>query len=138
VLATNALVSALVFPLLYVLLTRVFRVPRPSAVAAAFLAALYPPLVVTTQFAWAESLLAVLGLVQLARALSAGLAAVVGWFLLPPWRPDHIVYGRYVEILVPPLLALGLVRLWTAAARRVALELAGGTAAALVAGLAAT
>ena len=308
VLATNALVSALVFPLLYVLLTRVFRVPRPLAVAAAFLAALYPPLVVTTQFAWAESLLAVLGvvcaitlaavvaasrpraaagwavacggcagalytthgrtvplvvlavgalvalaavrrelagaaaagvaaaavtlaagqrlndwlqarswgpldggdlervlgnagdpgalgnvaalavgqfwyvfvatyglavlgLVELARALSAGappdprrwpgwaagrptagapvaagfllgsaagLAAVVGWFLLPPWRPDHVVYGRYVEILVPPLLALGLVRLWTAAARRVALELAAGTAAALVAGLAAS
>jgi hypothetical protein len=308
VLATNALVSALVFPLLYVLLTRVFRVPRPVAMAAAFLAALYPPLVVTTQFAWAESLLAVLGLVcavtlaavvaagrpraaagwavacggcagalytthgrtvplvvlavgalvalaavrrelagaaaagvasaavtlaagqrlndwlqarswgpldagdlervlgnagdpgalgnvaalavgqfwyvfvatyglavlglvQLARALTAGapagprrwpgwaagrptagapaaagfllgsaagLAAVVGWFLLPPWRPDHVVYGRYVEILVPPLLALGLVRLWTAEARRVTLELAAGTAAALVAGLAAT
>lgn len=63
VLATNALLSSLVFPLLYVMLTRVFAVPVRAARIAAFLAALYPPLVVTTQYAWAESLLPVLALV---------------------------------------------------------------------------
>jgi hypothetical protein len=314
VLATNALLSGLVFPLTYALLTRVFRVPPRGALAAAFLAALYPPLVVTTQFAWAESLLpvlvllaavtlaaaagasrrraaagwavacascggtlltthgrtvplvvvllglllvgawrrrdraaaaagaaaavavttagqllndrlaaaswgqprdddlrrvldnardlgslenvaalgagqywylfvatfglVVLGLVQLAGHLrpagaaagprpgsparrqaaerdeggaagarlvsafllgsAAGLAVLVGLFLLPPLRPDHVVYGRYVEILVPPLLALGLVRLWTAPARRLLLELAAGALLAAAAGLVVT
>jgi hypothetical protein len=288
VLATNALLSSLVFPLLYALLTRVFQVETRAALLAAFVAALYPPLVVTTQFAWAESLLPVLvllaaltlaatvsarrrlvaagwatgcglcagalvtthgrttplalllvvlllalavlrrdlavagtagvvtaaavtlagqalnnwlsvrswgqvpgadlrrvlanagdpgsidnvlvlgagqywyvlvatfglvvpGLVALAqhlrgrpRALVAadssgapavsvfllgaalGLAVLVGLFLLPPVRPDHLVYGRYVETLVPALLALGLVRLWTVPAGRLALELAAG------------
>jgi hypothetical protein len=309
VLATNALLSSLVFPLLHVLLTRVFRVPAREALAAAFLAALYPPLVVTTQFAWAESLLpvlvllaavtlaaavtaprvrtaagwaaacggcggallithgrtvplvvvlvalllaaawrrrdlvvaaaagvaatvavasvgqalnnwlsatswgqprdddlrrvldnardlgslpnvaalgvgqywylfvatfglAVLGLVCLAgclrspgpvashspqdqdasspdavgaRVVSAfllgsvvGLAALVGLFLRPPLRPDHVVYGRYVEILVPPVLALGLVRLWTAPLRRLLVELAAGAVLAAAAGAVAT
>jgi len=334
VLATNALLSGLVFPLLHVLLTRVFRVPAHLALAAAFLAALYPPLVVTTQFAWAESLLpvlvllaaitlaaavsaprlrtaagwavacgscggalltthgrtvplvmvllgllwvaasrrrdlvpaaaagtaatavvaaagqvlnnwlsvtswgqprdddlrrvldnardlgslpnvaalgagqywylfvatfglVVLGLVYLgaclrppgrraaspeadgpvrssgqdaagqpslgparprppdqdtassaaagARVVSAfllgsavGLAALVGLFLRPPMRPDHVVYGRYVEILVPPVLALGLVRLWTAPLRRLLLELAAGAVLAAAAGAAVT
>ena len=42
VLATNALLSSLVFPLVWVLLRRVFRVPVRTALAAAFLAALYP------------------------------------------------------------------------------------------------
>jgi len=51
VLVTNALLSSLVFPLLHVLLTKVFRVPARTALIAAFLATLYPPLVVTTQFA---------------------------------------------------------------------------------------
>jgi hypothetical protein len=299
VLATNALLSSLVFPLLYVMLTRVFMVPVRAAFVAAFLATLYPPLVVTTQFAWAESLLPVLvlvaavtlGLVVRARRpkaamgwavacggsagalytthgrtvplvllllgllvllallrhdlaassaagvvtmvvvaaagqrlngwLSArswgtphggdlhrvlenardlgslanigalgmgqywyvfvatfglvvlglvyagarlvpprpwrrhlmlsretagatvvsaflvgsllGLTVLVGLFLRPPTRPDHVVYGRYVEILVPPLLALGLVRLWTAPVRRLAVELTIGAAVALVA-----
>jgi len=303
VLATNALLSSLVFPLAHGLLTRVFRVPGRTAAAAAFLAALYPPLVVTTQFAWAESLLpvlvllaaialagvvttsrpraavgwaiacgscagalftthgrtaplvvlllvllvtlallrhdlafgaaagvvatvavavagqqlndwlrdrswgqrpdgdlqrvldnaldlgslenvaalgagqywylhvatfglVVLGLVHLgtrprpgdpltgrprpgwvasrettgAPVVSAfllgsavGLTVLVGLFLLPPVRPDHVVYGRYVEILVAPLLALGLVRLWTAPARRLVFELALGAATAFVA-----
>lgn len=302
VLFTNALLSSLVFPLVHVLLTRVFRVPARLAAIAAFLAALYPPLVVTTQFAWPESLLpalvllaaitlaavvtasgpraaagwaiacgscagalytthgrtapllvllvallvalavlrrdlaasaaagvvaavavtlagqrlndwlngkswggrqdadlrhvvdnartlgslknvaalglgqywyvfvatfglVVLGLVHAGAHLSPGgrprrlqpgsavslqsggapvasafllgsavsLTVLVGLFLSPPLRPDHVVYGRYVEILVPPLLGLGLVRLWTARVRRVALELAVGTAVALVA-----
>jgi hypothetical protein len=303
VLATNALISSLVFPLAYALLTRVFRVPTRMALAAAFLAALYPPLVLTTQFAWAESLLpvlvlaaavglaatvaaparrqaagwavacgccagslytvhprtaplvaillglllglallrrdliasaalgvtaaaavigagerlnhwlgsrswhhagdtgavrqvldnarnpdslpnvlalglgqfwylfiatfglVVLGVVQGTSALSAplalrdgrlsaaasrdsagapavalfllagmiGLLAVVGLFLLPPTRPDHIVYGRYIEILAPALLALGLVRLWTTSLRRLAVELVVGVVAAAAA-----
>ncbi|HET8914775.1 MAG TPA: hypothetical protein VFM91_03635 [Propionibacteriaceae bacterium] len=304
-LATNALLSSLVFPLVYVLLTRVFRVPVRTALVAAFLAALYPPLVVTTQFAWAESLLPVLvllviitlaGLVTASRpraavgwaiacgscagalytthgrtapmvalllgllvalallrhdlAVSAvagavatvavtlagqalnnwltarswgqhhdsdlqrvldnardlgslenvaalglgqywylfvatfglivlglvylgthllpsdpltrrlwpgwaasrdtagapvvgvflagsviGLTVLAGLFLRPPVRPDHVVYGRYVEILIPPLLALGLVRLWTTPIRRLAPELGVGTAVALAAGV---
>jgi hypothetical protein len=304
-LAINALLSSLVFPLVYVLLTRVFRVPVRTAFVAAFLAALYPPLVVTTQFAWAESLLPVLvllviitlaglitasqpraavgraiacgscagalytthgrtapmvalllgllvalavlrhdlavsavagavatvavtlagqalnnwlsarswgqhhdsdlqhvldnardlgslgnvaalglgqywylfaatfglivlGLVHLgtrllpsdpltrrlrpgwaasrdtagAPAVSVflagsliGLTVLVGLFLRPPLRPDHVVYGRYVEILIPPLLALGLVRLWTTPIRRLAPELGVGTAVALAAGV---
>jgi hypothetical protein len=303
VLATNALLSSLVFPLLYVMLTRVFTVPVRAACIAAFLAALYPPLVVTTQYAWAESLLPVLVLVcavtlgavvgarqpraamgwaiacggcagalytthgrtaplvvlllglllllallrrDLAASSAAGVVATVvvaaagqrlngwlsarnwgtrlggdlhrvlenardlgslgnvgalgmgqywyvfvatfglvvlglvytgarlvsprplrrhptlGWaagretagapvvsaflmgslvgltvlvglFLRPPVRPDHVVYGRYVEILVPPLLALGLVRLWTAPVRRLVVELSIGAAVALVA-----
>ena len=305
VLAANALLSSLVFPLVYVLLTRVFRVPIRTALVAAFLAALYPPLVVTTQFAWAESLLpvlvllaaitlaavvtasqpraavgwaiacgscagalytthgrtaplvvlllavllviallrhdlavsavagaaatvavmlagqalnnwlsarnwgqshdsdlqrvlenardvgslgnvaalgmgqywyvfvatfglVVLGLVHLGTCLlpsdrltggfrpgwaasretagapvvgvfllgsAIGLTVLVGLFLRPPLRPDHVVYGRYLEILVPPLLALGLVRLWTTPIRRLAPELAAGTAVAFAAGV---
>jgi hypothetical protein len=308
VLATNALISSLVFPLAYALLTRVFRVPTRMALAAAFLAALYPPLIVTTQFAWAESLLpvlvlaaavglaamvaaparrqaagwavacgccagglfavhartaplvaillglllglallrrdlivsaalgvtaaaavigvgerlnywlasrswhhagdtgavrqvldnardpdslpnvlalglgqfwylfvatfglVVLGIVQVTSSLSAplalrdgrlsaaasrasagaaavalfllasmiGLLAVVGLFLLPPTRPDHIVYGRYIEILAPAFLALGLIRLWTTSLRRLAVELAVGVAAAAAAALTVT
>ncbi len=62
-----------------------------------------------------------------------GLALVAGLFLNPPLRPDHVVYGRYLEILAPPLLALGLVRLWTVRARRLVAELAVGSAVALVA-----
>src|SRR6266508_3968941 len=58
---------------------------------------------------------------------------VLGLFLDPPVRPDHVVYGRYLEILAPPLLALGLVRLWTVRARRLVAELAVGSAVALVA-----
>jgi hypothetical protein len=303
VLATNALVSSLTFPLLFVLLRRVFGVAVRTAAAAAFLAALYPPLVVNTQFAWAESFLPVLvllaaitlaaavtaerpraatgwavacggcagalytthgrtapivlvlvgllatvavlrrelavgaaagvvatiltvvagqllndwlrarswgarddndlqhvwdnardlgsvenvaalglgqywyvavatyglgllGLAQVAGLLGrggpptlrlrlgwaarreadgaplvgmlvlgsiVGLAVLVGLFLRPPVKPDHVVYGRYLEILVPPLLALGLVRLWSAPRRRVTVELLVGGAAALVA-----
>src|SRR6266545_2944699 len=34
-----------------------------------------------------------------------GLALVAGLFLDPPVRPDHVVYGRYLEILAPPVLA---------------------------------
>jgi hypothetical protein len=303
VLVTNALLSSLVFPLIYALLRRVFRAPARTAAAAAFLAALYPPLVVNTQLAWAESLLPVLvllaaltlaavvtadrpraaagwalacgsiagalytthgrtaplvalilvllvalallrrdlaagaltgtaaavavtvagqrlndwlmarswgshggndlervvdnardigslenvaalgagqywyvfvatfGLIAIGLAqagaclrtggprpgrLSAGrlagretagapvvsafllgsafaLAVLVGLYLRPPVRPDHVIYGRYLEIVVPPLLALGLVRLWTARVRQLTLELAAGAAVALVA-----
>src|SRR4029450_11150802 len=84
--ATNALISSLVFPLVYALLTRVFRVPTGTALAAAFLAGLYPPLVVTTQFAWAESLLPVLVLAA-AATLAAMVAApgrreATGWALV--------------------------------------------------------
>jgi hypothetical protein len=304
VLATNALLSSLVFPLLYLLLKRVFTVPARTAGIAAFVAALYPPLVATTQYAWAESLLPVLVLVaavalgamvsarrpqaatawaiacgscagalytthgrtaplvlmlvglllvlvllrhELAvssaagvvatvlvvaagqglntwlsakswgkspnndvhriwenardlgalktvaaleigqywyvfvttfglavvglgraaaylvprgrlsrRAVSSaaaretggaamvsaflvgstiGLATLVGLFYRAPVTPDQVVYGRYIEILVPPLVALGLIRLWTAPIRRLLIELAVGSAVAAVASL---
>lgn len=42
-----------------------------------------------------------------------GLGILVGVFLFPVTRPDVVVYGRYIEIMLPALLALGLVRLWT-------------------------
>jgi hypothetical protein len=64
------------------------------------------------------------------------MVVLVGLFLRPPTRPDHVVYGRYAEILVPPFLALGLVRLWTVRFRRLVLELAVGTAVAVAAALA--
>jgi hypothetical protein len=64
---------------------------------------------------------------------AAGLVVLTGLFLNPPSRPDHVVYGRYVEMVVPAFLALGLVRLWTARIRRVLIELATGAAAAGVA-----
>jgi hypothetical protein len=69
---------------------------------------------------------------------TAGLAVLAALFLIPPLRPDHVVYGRYLEIMAPPLLALGLVRLWTVPSRRLALELAAGSAVALVACVVAT
>jgi 4-amino-4-deoxy-L-arabinose transferase-like glycosyltransferase len=53
------------------------------------------------------------------------LAALVGISGYPPLRPDHVVYGRYIEILLPIFFALGLNRLWCARpTRRVLLELA--------------
>src|SRR6266705_1132151 len=65
------------------LLTKVFRVPARTALIAAFLATLYPPLVVTTQFASAESLLPALVLLA-AITLSAVVTAsrpraAAGW-----------------------------------------------------------
>ena len=57
-----------------------------------------------------------------------GLTVLAGLFLRPPVRPGHVILGRYVEILIPPLLALGLVRLWTAPTRRLAPALGVGTA----------
>ena len=96
--------------------------------------------------------LAVLGLIQLATYLrrrspetavavfllggALGLAVLVGLFLRFPTRADHVVYGRYVEVLVPPLLALGLVRLWTARPGRVLRESLAAAAVSLVAVLA--
>jgi hypothetical protein len=68
-------------------------------------------------------------------ASAVGLMVLVGLFLLPPRNPDHVVYGRYVEILVPPLLALGLVRLWSDRTQRVVPELLIGGLVALAAGL---
>jgi hypothetical protein len=54
-------------------------------------------------------------------------------------RPDMLVYGRYTEVVVPPLLALGLVRLrerrFPAAATAAALVVLTATAAILRAGV---
>jgi hypothetical protein len=135
VLATNALVSALVFPLLYVLLTRVFGVPRPGAVAAAFLAALYPPLVVTTQFAWAESLLAVLGVVcaiTLAAVVAASRPrAAAGWAVACGGCAGalYTTHGRTVPLVV---LAVGALVALAAVRRELAGAAVAGVAAAAV------
>jgi hypothetical protein len=67
-----------------------------------------------------------------------GLAVLAGLFLDPPLRPDHVVYGRYLEILAVPLIGLGVVRLWTAPVRRLLVELAVGAGVTLVACLVAT
>jgi hypothetical protein len=67
-----------------------------------------------------------------------GLGALAGLFLDPPLRPDHVVYGRYLEILAPPLLGLGVVRLWTLRARRLLVELGLATVVAVLACLVAT
>jgi len=135
VLATNALLSGLVFPLLHVLLTRVFRVPAHLALAASFLAALYPPLVVTTQFAWAESLLPVLVLlaaITLAAVVAASrLRAAAGWAVACGSCGGALLttHGRTVPLVV---VLLGL--LWVAASRRRDLvpAAAAGTAATAV------
>ena len=90
VLVTNALLSALVIPLLYLLL-RALEVPKSPALAAAAVAGLYPPLVVTTQMGWSEPLLPlaaislVLAMTHLYRAnrpkLCGGAVGVLGAYL---------------------------------------------------------
>jgi hypothetical protein len=118
-LATTALLSSLVFPLVHVLLTRVFRVPVRTALVAAFLAALYPPLVVTTQFAWAESLLPVLVLlvaITLAGVITASQPrAAVGWAIgcgscAGALYTTHGRAAPIVVLLLGLLVALALLR----------------------------
>lgn len=62
--------------------------------------------------------LAVLGAIVLVRrpavasvmvALGVGVVAVAGWFLTGVERSDAWLHGRYIEILAPPLVALGVV-----------------------------
>ena len=69
---------------------------------------------------------------------TAGLLAVSALSFRTLDRPDMLVYGRYVDVVVPPLLALALARLTVVRAPllRVALVLGGATA--LVAVLRAT
>jgi hypothetical protein len=70
--------------------------------------ALFVPL----QRAWRGPVLALLGLAAVALiAVSAGSFAQIE-------RPDMLIYGRYVEVVAPPLVALGLAAL---------LKLPGGT-----------
>lgn len=83
--------------------------------------------------------LALLGAIVLVRhrhatvvmaAMTVGVVAVAGWFLTGVDRSDAWLHGRYIEILAPPLVALGVVgagRLpWPVAAGTVA---AGGVVA---------
>jgi hypothetical protein len=65
VLVTNAVLAALLAPLLYALLTRVFRVQARAAVPAALAAAAYPSVTVFSQVALAENLLLPLTVVWL-------------------------------------------------------------------------
>lgn len=68
--------------------------------------------------------------------ITAALLVLTAVFFAPPSRPDKVTYGRYVEIVVPLLLGLGLSRLWQSTLRRAAAELAAGgvlTAAAFLA-----
>ncbi len=64
--------------------------------------------------------LAVVGLLVLARhrgaaityaAMVAGTVAVSGWFLVGVGRADAYLHGRYIEVLAPLLVALGVVGL---------------------------
>jgi hypothetical protein len=118
-LLSNALVSSVVFPLVYQLLSRPFRVPARTALVAAFLAALYPPLVVATQFAAPESLLPVL--VVLAAVALAGIVAsrtprtAVAWALVcracaGALATTHSRTAPLVALLVLLLLALAVLR----------------------------
>ncbi len=119
VLIGNALLSSLVFPLVYLLLSRPYRVPPRTALVAAFLAALYPPLVVSTQFAAPESLLPVL--VLLAALALAGVVTAhtprgtVGWALVcgacaGALATTHSRTAPLVALLVLLLLVLAVVR----------------------------
>ena len=119
VLATNALLSSLVFPLLYLMLIRVFAVPVGTAYTAAFLAALYPPLVATTQFAWTESLLPVLvllagvtlgGVVSAPRPLAAGGWAIGCGGCAGALYTTHGRTAPLVLLLVGLLLVIALLR----------------------------
>lgn len=57
-----------------------------------------------------------------------GLLGVSALFLSSPTRPDHLIYGRYVESALPPLVALATVELL----RRAPTRKETGVAAALV------
>jgi len=57
ILATNALLAASLVPLLYLLLTRSFRVPAQVAVAGAVVGAAYPSVTLLSQVAMSENLL---------------------------------------------------------------------------------
>ncbi|MGI8731323.1 MAG: hypothetical protein ACR2LK_15315 [Solirubrobacteraceae bacterium] len=46
-------------------------------------------------------------------ATTAGLLVLSAVWFADPTRPDHLIYGRYVEPVVPPLLALGVSMLAT-------------------------
>ena len=109
-LATNALLSALVVPLLYVVLRHVFHVAAPLALISAGVAGLYPPLVITTQLAWTESLMMLIAMVlilligirgsssQAAFCLSAARGAVAGL--------AYTVHGRSVVLGAVLILVL--------------------------------
>ena len=65
-------------------------------------------------------------------ATAAGLLVVTAVWFVDPTRPDHILYGRYIEPAVPPLVALGVVtvmrREWRAEPRVVLAVVAALTA----------
>ena len=89
VLGTNALISSCTFPLLFLLLRRVLSVGRSQALAAAFVAAAAPALLLVSLLAMAETLLTplyLLVLYALARLVADGksrwgvvLGAAGGW-----------------------------------------------------------
>jgi len=71
-------------------------------------------------------------------ALTAGLLVVSALSFPETERPDMFVYGRYVEIVFPPLLALAIAALWERPATRRAILVAAGVvcgATAVVVGL---
>src|SRR6266705_1542892 len=93
VLVTNALLSSLVFPLLHVLLTKVFRVPARTALIAAFLATLYPTHGRTAPMvALLVVLLLTLAVLRrdLAGAAVAGVVAAVAVTLAGQWLNDWL------------------------------------------------
>jgi len=117
VLVVNAVLAALLAPLLYALLTRVFRVPARAAVPAALVAAAYPSVTVFSQVALAENLLLPLTVVWLLLfalvldARSPGRAAVRAALFGFCGAALYATHGRMIvaaalTVAALPLLAL--------------------------------
>jgi hypothetical protein len=115
----NALLTSAVFPLLYVFLRRVLAVRQAPALAAAFAAAAYPPLVLNSLLAWSENLLAPLFVLWLltsygmvaSRRLRTGMLWAAGSGVAVGWL--HVTHGR-----TAPLLALQFLLLLIMVVRR--------------------
>lgn len=119
ILGLNALMSSAVFPLLYYLLTRSCRVGRGPALAAGFLAAFYPPLVLNALLAQSETalyVLTLLGCVALSRFVAARRRGHVwAWGVASALVAGYLytTHGRtapLVAVIVAGLVAAGLAR----------------------------
>ena len=134
VLLLNALLNALVFPLAFVFARRVLDLPRRTAYAAAFVAALLPAVVFYSEFAMTDAVLAPIALgwlVLLHRWLVAttvrgkligalGSGAVAGFF--------YVVHVRGTMVVLAHVLLLGaLFLLRSKAAANITWRLAAGS-----------
>ena len=137
ILVVNALLAASLVPLLYLLLTRSFRLAPQAAVAGAFVGAAYPSLTLLSQVAMSENLLAPLFVVWLLgagrlveaskpRGRAAWAVAVSACAVA-----SFAVHGRTIVLVALSIvLAVGL-----AAARRLSWWAVGGAVAVTAVGL---